>query len=336
MARGFNPYFAPAGQYTGIAEGFTNLGEAFLSANDPLNNARAEQAAWAARKSREDVADTYDQRDGRQAMADLYQNYDAATYDPRAIMSAAVRSNAYKPSDLGELMLVGAGNLPGMTDEQRVGSLVGTGKVVGADQGVSLADREAIAARNAMNDQAKAVATSNPSRDQVIANLFMTRGAGAAADARDAMYFQSSGAQPNPWLEAERRSKLEGHADGVIDQLAKNMGVDSSGVPAGLRTRVLQGAMGQIENGSTPSSAVGQLFSDYGVEAAGTGWFDGDPRLTYAEPQAAPVQVVAPAAQGGVLQEAFSAVQQGADPAAVRQRLVQMGYTEQQLSEAGI
>lgn len=154
MARGPNPYYAPAGQYEGIAEGVNNLASAFLSTPDPAATARAEATAWTGRKAREGVMDSVAARQGREQLGSLFENFSADSYDPRQILSAAVGSGAYKPGEIGDLYLTMAGNLPGMTDEQRAGALVGTGRTIGENAGVSLGDREGVATRNFENDSA--------------------------------------------------------------------------------------------------------------------------------------------------------------------------------------
>lgn len=65
--------------------------------------------------------------------------------------------------------------------------------------------------------------------------------------------------------------------------------------------------------------------------------FGGQQNTPVAQPRPTPAQPVAPAPGGDpTLQEAAEAVAQGADPAAVRERLFQMGYTDDQLAGGGL
>lgn len=151
MPRRANPYYAPSGPYQGVAEGITNLGAMFMPP-DAANVAGAEASAWGARKAREDVVDTRAARQGRSALGDLFANYDRSTYDPRQVLAESIRSGAYDPAEIGTLFRVGAGNLPGMTEEDRTGALVGTGTTLGPNAAVSMDHQDRIRRENRQAD----------------------------------------------------------------------------------------------------------------------------------------------------------------------------------------
>lgn len=334
MARGANPYYADAGQYNGIAEGLSNLGQAFLQGSDPVRKAQAEQAAWQARTARERVLDSQQARQGRQTVGDMFSNYDPATYSPADIIGTSIGSGALDPGDIGRLMLVGAGNLPGMSDEQRAGALVGVGQTIGENQGVSLGDREGIADRNqdnavqlqGMRDAAAMARTQATIAGAMDRHLTPKAGSGA-------------GGALDP-MDATRLADLEGDAYKAIDTFAEGLGLDPASLPPELRTYLGNEAVNAARAGQPLRGTIGSLFDSANVRMEDTNsWWPGGDALQYEIPGAAgtsggPSQ--APAGGDQLLLEAQDAVSRGADPAAVRERLYSAGYTDDQIAQAGL
>lgn len=196
MPRGPNPYFAPSGQYEGIAQSINNLGQAFLAGNDPLRKAQGEQAAWGARTSMEEVKDSMAAREGRQELGNFFSNYDPETYAPQQVIGQAVASNAYNPDDLGQLMLVAAGNLQGMSDEQKAGALLGTGETLGENEFVSVGDREGGRQSNFQNDMAIQRMEEQAETDRDLASAF-TLSSGQTRFGPDGQVIASSPGEAN-------------------------------------------------------------------------------------------------------------------------------------------
>lgn len=314
MARQPNPYYADAGRLNPVNQGLTNLaqvGQMFLSGPDPRTRAATLSSAWDARRNREEVTDIVDRRGGRQQLGDVFAGYQPDTYDPRQVLGTALRSGAMDPEDLGTLFRVAAGNLPGMSDQQRAGAVIGAGGRIGPDSAFSIGDRESVAGRNAANEQALrqmreaaamerlqyetgAEAEQGPtSRDELLTSLFMNEGPDAAGQARTALYGESGGASANPWLEATRRSNVEGDVETVLNSMIEGMGLESGAVPPELRTQIVREAMRGIQEGSTPTAEVGRLLQQLNVRAEDPGWFR-DPRLVYDEAPGAPAAAAAP------------------------------------------
>lgn len=286
MPRGINPYYADAGSYDAIGQGVNNLASLFLQTPDAARGAQADALAWRARESREGVRDAQRARAGQHELADIFENYTPETYDPRAVMGAALRNNVYKdPSALGNLFLAAAGNLPGMTDDQRVGAMVGTGRPLSSTSSVSREHQTALldnAARREI-EVAQAKGAGRPlSRDELVADTAVREGAEAAARLRERLY-GGRGSDTNPLLDATRRADLERDVDETITIYAEDMGLEPSQVTPATRTRLLGEAMERVLGGQTPRNAVGDLFTQLNARAEGTGLFDGDPRLAIDE-----------------------------------------------------
>lgn len=157
MAQTTNPFMAPAGQFSGIAEGITNLGQAFLQGSDPVRMAQAEQAAFAAKESQEAVREAIRQRqllESNQQLvsgADLTNPANFQTMAQQLVANTAGSGENFQ--NIGDLLLATGGISPGV-DTSGMGRLfAGSGRALGENQGLGIEDREQVAARNIRADQ---------------------------------------------------------------------------------------------------------------------------------------------------------------------------------------
>lgn len=317
MARRYSPYYANEGRYGGVGQAVGNLGALFADMNDPSREIAADRAAWAARRDREDVIDTTQSRQGRGEIADMFAQFDPETYDPRQVLAAGVRNNAYDPNELGDLFMVASGNLPGMDDAQRAGAYVGTGQTISPDDAFSIPGRDTVANRNfgydmdelrveeqgKMDREMAGIRNKPLSRDQLMASLFM-QDPELAAEARPALYGEGSGSGTDPSLQAGRWADLEADVDEAINLLAGDLGFeDAAAIPPDLRSKLLNDSMELVREGQmTPRNALSQVLPRYNVRAEDPttlfnpgSWFSG-PEVQYDEPAMAPQQ---PPSTGG-------------------------------------
>lgn len=254
-----NPYYvAPSGNLDAIGQGATNLASVFMNTPNSADRAKSEALAWQARGSRQDQQFAQEDREEMQRMANLFELHDPATYDPRQVMATGLRGNMDQ-GDLAQLFLTATGNLPGMTEEQRTGALVGSGRTLGPDQAVSMEHQGRLREENRAADAADQ--TSQLSRDQALASIFTEQGPEAAEVAREAMYGPpAAGKQPDPWLEAKRRADVESAVLGEIDYLPTKMGgAGDAEVPQEVYDYILPRAMELVAEGDTPAAAVSRV-----------------------------------------------------------------------------
>lgn len=144
-------------------------------------------------------------------------------------------------------------------------------------------------------------------------------------------------------LAATRRSALGEAADEAINNYATDLGLDPSDIPTQLRGALLDGAVRMMldDSAADPRAAVSQLWQQFGMGAEPRGLFGRGRELVYdqeamggGDTQLA--QPDAPRHSDPNLTAAVSAVARGADPRAVRERLMQHGYTDGQIAEAGL
>lgn len=299
MARSPNPFYqANSGPYEAVGQGISNLGQLFAPP-DPVRGAQAEQAAWAARQSRENVTDLRDARSGRESMGDLFGNYDPGTGDPgyqqlsQQAIAQGIGSGAMDPDALGTLFRVGAANMGGVSDEQLGRAVVGSGTMIGQDQGVSLPDRENIAGRNFGNEQALQGQQDAAAMQRLQATLaneraLETMGGGSGGGEG------GLGSEFDP-LAATRLSDLEASAEEAINNYADDLGLDPGALPPELRTWLLDSTVQGIRAGNYPSprAAAGALWQqavrgtreDSGIPFVP---FDSSTELDYEIPQGGP------------------------------------------------
>lgn len=157
MVQRLNPYFANAGQYQGIAEGLTNLGQAFLAGNDPVREAQGISAAYQARQARQE-ADEQQRISGllqgsQQAFSNADLSDPAARQQAMQTFLANTVGTGQNYGNIGDVNLAAGGISPGI-DESGLGQLfAGSGRAIGENQALSTEGREAVAARNFGNDQ---------------------------------------------------------------------------------------------------------------------------------------------------------------------------------------
>lgn len=357
MARTANPYRVDAGPYSGVGEGLSNLANVFLNSQpDPAKQAQAEAYAWRGRESRENVLDARDARQGRFQLGDVLRSFDPNA-DNRELYAQGVGTGAMDVDDLGQLMLGMNANFGG-SDDQVARSLLGTGTALGEDDFVSRDDREMGRQRNSDNRirEDRAVMTLNQRLGDAFASGQMgledIYGAqhpdryASAAETRAEMAGGGGGdgAGEVDWLAATRRATVEEQMNEAIDNLAVDLGLEPGQVPPDLRTGILRQGMSGITAGDfdSPRRAAGELWQQAvrGTrEEGGLLGLGGDTVLDYEAPPAAqPRPMPAQDGTGGdpTLSEAAQAIAQGADPAAVRDRLYQMGYTDDQLAREGL
>jgi len=282
MARRQNPYYtAPSGNYDAIGQGVTNLASVFMNTPNAADTAKSEALAWQARGARQEQEQAGLDRQERGRLANLFELHDPETYDPRQVMATGIRSGL-DGDELANLFLTSAGNLEGMSDAQRAGALVGTGRTLGENDAVSLDHQTQLRRDNQAAD------VSELNRDGLIANIFQTEGPEAAARARDSMYSQPQPRQDQNWLNMSRKAEIEKALAGEISALPMDLGLeDGTPVPPELRGYITQNAMNLVETqGLAPRTAVAQVLSQVNARAEGTSWFDGDPRVEYALPDA--------------------------------------------------
>lgn len=284
MARRPNPYYmADSGRYAPVGQGLTNLASVFMSTPDAAKTAQTEALAWQARGARQEQAMQRENRQEMDRLANLFELYDPATHDNRQVLATGIRAGM-EQGDIADLFRTAAGNLEGMTDEQRAGALVGTGETLGENDAVSIARQDRLRGENQAAD------LSGLSRDELLANIFLTQGADAADKARGVLYNPPAPRQDQHWLNMTRQAQLEEEVVAELNALAADLGLpEGTPIPPELRGKVVPESMELIRSGGqTPRAAVAQTLRKYNPRAAGQGWFfDGSPRVEYDAPAAA-------------------------------------------------
>jgi hypothetical protein len=296
MPRTANPYFtADMGQYEPVGRGLTNLASVFAPPN-ALQGAQVDALGWNVKGKQDELLTSSRKREGQTRLGDIIAGFEqpgegTPGTDLRSIMSTAVQSGALDVNDIGNLFRVMQGNFGG-SDDARFGAAVGAGQAMGPTSAVSLDHQGRLLDRA---QQAKPI-----TRDQLAAMMYQQDPVTGAAAVRD-LYPGSPGAQPDPWAQAERRSRLEGTVFNTVDAMLTDMGAPEGSMPTDLRTRIAEEAMTRIEQGESPRAAVGSLLQQHGVEWVDNNFFNifaPNDHLRYNEPSAAAPAQVAPAPAG--------------------------------------
>lgn len=262
-----NPFGNP---YAPVGQGITALAQAFLAKPSALDSAKGEALAWEGRNSRLKSMQTEREEAGLSELADIVSGHQAATYDPRQVMAAGLRSGR-AASDLSQLFLTMAGNLD-MGDEnntraRRAGAMVGTGKALGPTDAVTLLQQSEIQDQQAAQARAKG---SDMTRDRYLVEREMAGDTPEQIAAlRERLYGPEKGFKPvDPVTAALNRDKLQAAAAAELGALWGEEG--DFALPPELTAAIYEQAVSRAVDNQTPiGTTVAELFRAAAPEKAG-------------------------------------------------------------------
>ena len=262
-----NPFGNP---YAPVGQGITALAQAFLAKPSALDSAKGEALAWEGRNSRLKSMQTEREEAGLSELAEIVSGHQAATYDPRQVMAAGLRSGR-NASDLSQLFLTMAGNLD-MGDEnntraRRAGAMVGTGRTLNPTDAVTLEQQKEIQDQQAAQARAKG---PDMTRDRYLVEREMAGDTPEQIAAlRERLYGPEKGFKPvDPVTAALNRDKLQAAAAAELGALWSEEG--DFALPPELTAAIYEQAVSQaVDNQKPIGTTVAELFRAAAPEKVG-------------------------------------------------------------------